>query len=70
MSRYLRVAVYTRSRERVHLEICPACGYDFDRDEDRHHHIADHAPEDFGLSPLGETAPDHDEPLFAGGVGD
>ena len=60
---------YARGR-RVHsLTVCPACGYDFDENEDRYHHLGDHDPEDFGLSPLGETRPDHDAPLFGGGCG-
>jgi hypothetical protein len=67
----IRVVFYARSRRRVQLEACPVCGYDYDRNEDRHPHIAEHDPEDFGLSPLGETAPDHDAPLFGGeAVGD
>lgn len=65
----LRVAHYSRSQRRVHLEICPACGYDFDRDEFRHPHIADHDPEDFGLSPIGETPDDVLQPLFGGEAG-
>lgn len=60
----LRVETYDRSQKRFHLETCPACGYDFDRDEYRHPHIADHDPEDFGLNPLGEGLEDSQEPLF------
>lgn len=42
------------------LTRCPACGHEFGRDveqvsKSRSSHIAGHAPEDFGLSPLGET---------------
>jgi hypothetical protein len=66
VSRCLRVVAYSKGRQRVHLEICPACGYDYDRGEDRHEHIAEHAPEDFGLPPLGESSPGHDAPLFGG----
>lgn len=54
----LRVEEYSRSRERIHLEVCPACGYEFDQKEKREYHIETHAPEDFGLSPLGETNED------------
>jgi hypothetical protein len=43
----VRVACYARSQRRLHLEACPVCGYDYDRNEDRHDHIADHDPEDF-----------------------
>jgi hypothetical protein len=39
VSRYLRVVAYARGRQRVHLELCPTCGYDYDRGEDRHEHI-------------------------------
>lgn len=44
---------------RVVLVRCPACGFDFRRDdgtihEGRHktRHLAGHSPEDFGLSPM------------------
>jgi len=66
----LRVVCYARGQRRVQLESCPVCGYDYDRNEDRHEHIEDHDPEDFGLSPLGQTAEDHSKPLFTGGLGD
>jgi hypothetical protein len=62
-----------RSHERVFviLTACPACGYDFEPEERRHVHLSAHDPEDFGLTPAGETAPDHDAPLFGGeAVGD
>lgn len=36
------------------LRECPACGADL-RDTSPHHHIGTHAPEDFGLTPLGAT---------------
>ncbi|GGL73681.1 hypothetical protein GCM10009039_34720 [Halocalculus aciditolerans] len=51
------------------LESCPACGHDFAGWERRCEHIAEHDPEDFGLSPHGEIPEDHAKPLF-GGVGD
>jgi hypothetical protein len=62
----LRVVTYQRSQRRIHLETCPACGYDFDRDEFRHNHIASHDPEDFGLQPLGETVRVADGPAAGG----
>ncbi|MUV60002.1 hypothetical protein [Halobacterium sp. CBA1126] len=60
----LRVRTYERSERLVVLVSCPACGYQFDRDERRHQHLGEHDPEDFGLNPLGEVDPDHDDPLF------
>jgi hypothetical protein len=60
----LRTQSYTRSREMLVLEACPVCGYDYDENEDRHPHIAEHDPEDFGLAPLGETNEDAQGPLF------
>jgi len=51
------------------LDNCPACGYPFEAEERRHVHLSEHGPEDFGLSPLGETPQDHDAPLFGGGFG-
>lgn len=62
----LRVVIYARSQRRVHLEECPVCPHEFEHNEDRHLHIATHDPEDFGLSPKGETADGHAEPLFGG----
>jgi hypothetical protein len=62
----LRVEEYSRSQRRIHLEVCPACGYDYDRNEDRQEHIADHDPEDFGLSPLGETNEEAQGSLWGG----
>lgn len=69
MSRCLRIVNYSRSRERLILVSCPACGYEFNAGEKREHHIEDHDPEDFGLTPLGETTADHAAPLFGGGLG-
>jgi hypothetical protein len=66
VSRCLRTVEYSRSRQCLILDSCPVCGYEFDANEKREHHIGEHTPEDFGLSPLGETAPDHDAPLFGG----
>lgn len=60
----LRVRTYERSERLVVLVSCPACGYQFDRDERRHKHLGEHDPEDFGLNPLGEIDPDHDDPMF------
>lgn len=37
----------------VRLTACPACGKRFEAGRNRRYHIAGHAPEDFGLSPLG-----------------
>jgi len=59
----LRTLQFSRSREVLILTECPACGYDFSPNESRDLHIADHDPEDFGLTPLGETS-DHQRPLF------
>ncbi|NIC01089.1 hypothetical protein [Halobacterium sp. R2-5] len=60
----LRARTYSRSRRFVTLTHCPLCGYEFDRDESRPDHLADHSPEDAGLNPLGEIDDDHDAPLF------
>jgi hypothetical protein len=65
----LRVTHYSRGRQFVVLSACPACGYEFTPEERRHVHLSEHDPEDFRLSPLGETPPDHAEPLFEGGYG-
>jgi len=52
----LTTDIYARGR-RVHtLTACP-CSYVFAENENRwKHFLEDHAPEDFGLSPLGERA--------------
>lgn len=63
----LRARTYSRSRRFFTLTHCPLCGYEFDSDESRPDHLADHNPEDAGLNPLGKIDEDHDAPLFAGG---
>lgn len=40
------------------------------RGERRHQRLGEHDPENFGLHPLGETDPDHDDPLFDDAVPD
>jgi len=65
----LRVTSYSRGRQFVVLSACPVCGYEFAPEERRHVHLGDHDPEDFGLSPLGESRADHAAPLFGGGRG-
>jgi len=60
----LEVSHFAQGRKVLSLTVCPACGYEFDEDEDRFHHLGEHAPEDFGLSPLGEVGDDHQAPLF------
>lgn len=60
----LEVSHFAKGRRVLSLTVCPACGYEFDEDEDRYHHLGDHSPEDFGLSPLGEIENGHQDPLF------
>jgi len=60
----LEVSHYAKGRRVLTLTVCPACGYEFDKDESRGPHLGDHDPEDFGLSPLGEIKDGHQEPLF------
>ncbi|WP_071932999.1 hypothetical protein [Halodesulfurarchaeum formicicum] len=59
----LRHSTYNGHKKGTVLEACPACGYEFDENEDRDHHISTHVPSDFGLTPLGETA-EGQQPLF------
>lgn len=47
----LRDVTYDGEKKGTAMVACP-CGYEFDDDEERWQHIADHDPEDFGLSPL------------------
>lgn len=55
---------YEKGREFHTLTVCP-CGYEFDTDERRWLHLLhDHAPEDFGLSPLGDRNEAAQGPLF------
>lgn len=63
----LRANTYARGRVVNTLTACPACGYEFRRDERRHQHLSDHTPEDFGLDPLGVVDDTHSRPLFGGG---
>lgn len=60
--------VRSRGKGRVLISLvsCPACGHPFAPNEDRDEHIAAHDPEDFGLSPLGETPESALAPLFGG----
>jgi hypothetical protein len=60
----LRVDEYAQGRVVKILTSCPICDYEFDPEERRRHHLGDHDPEDFGLTPLGEVADDHADPLF------
>jgi hypothetical protein len=60
----IEVSHFAQGRKVLSLTVCPACGYEFAEDEDRYHHLGDHDPEDFGLSPLGEIENGHKEPLF------
>lgn len=50
------------------LTHCPACGHywpeNYEGDTPRWSHLMAHEPEDFGLSPLGESSPAGTEPLF------
>lgn len=60
----LEVSHYAKGRRVLTLIVCPACGYEFDKDENRGPHLGDHDPEDFGLSPLGEVSDTHQDPRF------
>lgn len=62
----LTTDTYARGRVVNILVACPACGYEFRQDERRFKHLEEHAPEDFGLDPLGVVDDRHDEPLFGG----
>jgi hypothetical protein len=55
-----------RSHERIFVILteCPVCGYEFDEEERRHVHLSEHDPDDFGLTPLGETNDAAQEPLW------
>ena len=59
------MAIEYRDREaggpKVVMVECPVCGEDL-RGRPASYHVADHRPEDFGLSPLGEIADRHDRP--------
>lgn len=57
---YTRITIYSRSRSFVTLTDCPACGYDYDDEEDRSEHLEGHTPEDFGLSQLGDRPDSND----------
>lgn len=46
--------VTTDNSKANRLTACPACDVTFDDGEDRAPHVEEHAPEDFGLSPIGE----------------
>ncbi|NIC00076.1 hypothetical protein [Halobacterium sp. R2-5] len=59
-----RARTYSRSRRFVRPTHSSFCGCEFDRDESRPDHLADHDPEDAGLNPLGELNDDHGAPLF------
>lgn len=52
----------------VVLTECPVCGHEWPRDGEqgvvRWRHIETHAPEDFGLTPLGTTPNRDPAPLF------
>jgi hypothetical protein len=60
----LEVAHFAKGRKVLSLTVCPACGYEFAKDEDRYHHLGEHDPDDFGLAPIGETNEAAQAPLF------
>lgn len=63
----IETRVYSRGRRTHRITGCPFCGHEFEDWEPRWKHFLDeHDPEDAGLSPAGEVAPDHDAPLFGG----
>ncbi|MDL0128953.1 hypothetical protein [Halobacterium salinarum] len=64
----LRIEEYSWSRKHIYLGVCPVCGYESVRKEKREYHIEGHDPEDFGLSPLGETDEEAQRPLWGGRV--
>jgi transcriptional regulator with XRE-family HTH domain len=52
-NRPTKYGTYRGTDGRFALHTCPGCENSFDVDENKADHIATHAPEDFGLSPLG-----------------
>jgi hypothetical protein len=60
----IQVLEFDNGYRELTLSECP-CGHVFEPSEKRcRHFLLEHSPEDFGLSPIGETPADVDAPLF------